>query len=69
MEIAMAVHVAFEKADEICALMSAIGCELDFWAAAHGYSAEELENALKSLLKVSEDAHRLMGMPGEEEIA
>ena len=67
MTAAAVIQAAFDSVDDIGILMSSIGCCLDFWAVAHGCSAEDLEKALENLVDVSKKAHSMIGMPGEEE--
>lgn len=61
--VANAVKACFDLTDDLDELMSVIGCSLDFWAADHGVSAENLESALKALLDASVSAHAVLGMP------
>lgn len=64
--MASAVKACFDLTDDLDVLMSVIGCSLDFWAADHGVSAENLELALKALLDAAVSAHAVLGMPTQD---
>ena len=56
---------ALSSFDSLGELLSALGCTLDFWAAEHGVSAEELDSGLEGLLVAAKGAHAFMGLPDE----
>lgn len=61
-----AIKACFDLTDDLDELMSVIGCSLDFWAADHGVSAENLESALKALLDASVSTHAVLGIPTQD---
>ena len=56
---------ALSSFDSLGELLSALGCTLDFWAAEHGVSAEELDSGLEYFANVAKGAHIVMGLPTE----
>ena len=67
MAVATEIQRVFYTIDNIVWLFSAIGGALDYWAADHDVSAEELESHLEGLFKSAKGVHGLIGLPPKGE--